>query len=668
MIMIQFEGKDCQDLSKALSHEWLETNGLGGYASSTITGLNTRRYHSLLTASFNPPLERFNLLSKLEETIIINGHTYELSSNQYPSAIFPQGHQYLKSFRLDPFPIFIYETPDAEIKKTIFMVYGENTTVVSYQVRPKNMQAKIELQIKPLLAYRDYHCLTHENQTIHRSVDSQPGMIAWSPYEGLPSIYIAHDADKISTEGSWYKNFEYEAEMQRGLDFSEDLYNPLTLSFDLNTRYNASLIFSTKTHDIKKAGDLQNAELKRRREIVSQAPIDDPFVRQLTLAADQFIVKRKDQKTILAGYHWFTDWGRDSMIALPGLTLVTGRIETAKSILLTFARHADCGMIPNRFPDTGAQAEYNTVDATLWFFEAVRALLKYSGDYRFIKDHFYSVFMDIINWHVKGTRFGIKMDEDGLLTSGQQGIPLTWMDAKVGDSLVVPRYGKPVEVQVLWYNALCFMEELADIFGDKPNQEIYHRMSLKAKQSFNNIFWNESQKCLYDCISGAKKDASIRPNQIFAVSLPHALLDATREKWVVDTVEKELLTPFGLRSLSPKDPQYQAHCQGDPWSRDRAYHQGTVWSWLLGPFITAYLKVNRHSEPAQAQAKLWIKNIEAQMFQAGLGQISEIFDGDAPHTPRGCIAQAWSVGEILRTTVEDVYKVSFTTLLSKSRN
>lgn len=666
--MIQFEGKDCQDLSKALNLEWLETNGLGGYASSTIVGLNTRRYHALLTASFHPPTDRFVLLSKLEETIVVNSHTYDLSSNQYPSAVFPQGFRYLKSFRLDPFPIFVYETPEAEIKKTVFMVYGENTTVIQYQVRPKNMQAKIELHVKPLIAFRDYHCLTHENQALNKYVESQDGIVSVSPYEGLPSLYLAHDADRVSKEGCWYKSFEYEAEMQRGLDFSEDLYNPLTLSFDLNTRYAVTIIASTKRHEAKRAAELQKAELKRRREIFSQAPIDDPFVRQLTFAADQFVVKRKEEKTILAGYHWFTDWGRDSMIALRGLTLVTGRVETAKSILLTFARHVDCGMIPNRFPDHGTQAEYNTVDATLWFFEAVRSLLKYSGDYRFIKENFYSTFLDIMSWHIRGTRYGIRMDDDGLLLSGQPGMPLTWMDAKIGDSLIVPRYGKPVEVQALWYNALCFMEELADIFGDKPNQELYHRMSLKAKQSFNNLFWNESQKCLYDCVNGAQKDASIRPNQIFTVSLPHALLDPNRSKWVVEMVERELFTPFGLRSLSPKDPLYKAHCQGDPWTRDRAYHQGTVWSWLLGPFITAYLKVHQHSEQSQFQAKSWLKHIESHFFHTGLGQINEIFDGQAPHAPRGCIAQAWSVGEILRTTVEDVYKVSFTTLLSKSNN
>ncbi|MBC7911654.1 MAG: glycogen debranching protein, partial [Pyrinomonadaceae bacterium] len=378
-------------------------------------------------------------------------------------------------------------------------------------------------------------------------------------------------------------------------------------------------------------------------------------VRELTLAADQFIVARGSQKTVIAGYHWFSDWGRDTMIALPGLALVTGRAEVARSILLEFARHVDKGMLPNRFPDAGVEPEYNTVDATLWFFEAVRALLDDTHDEKFVRDNLYDVLAEIIDWHVRGTRYGIRVDTDGLLAAGEEGVQLTWMDAKVGEWVVTPRRGKPVEIQALWYNALRVMEQLAHQFQDETRTGFYGEIAARARASFNQKFWHEEQGCLYDVIDGERRDASIRPNQIFAVSLPHTMLSKERARGVVCVVERDLLTPYGLRSLAQSDPQYRGRYAGDALSRDGAYHQGAVWAWLLGPFIKAYLKVHSEDTAAREKARAWLSPFQKHLSEAGLGQVSEIFDGDAPHAPRGCIAQAWSVAEILRAAVEDVY-------------
>jgi predicted glycogen debranching enzyme len=342
------------------------------------------------------------------------------------------------------------------------------------------------------------------------------------------------------------------------------------------------------------------------------------------------------------------------MIALPGLTLPTGKPEVARSILRTFAQHVDHGMLPNRFPDAGETPEYNTVDATLWFFEAARAYLAYTGDLEFVRSELYPVFADIISWHVRGTRYGIKVDSSGLLSSGEPGVQLTWMDAKVGDWVVTPRRGKPVEIEALWYNALCVMEDLAQRFGDEAGQKRYPNMATVASWSFNRLFWNENASCLYDVTNGAPPDPSIRPNQIFAVSLTHGMLSPERAKAVVERVQEHLLTPFGLRSLAPSDPQYRGRYTGGPTERDGAYHQGTVWPWLMGPFITAYIKVNQGSDIARRQAAEWLEPMKGHLADGGLGHISEIFDGDAPERPCGCMAQAWSVAEILRAYVEGV--------------
>ncbi|MGH8070478.1 MAG: amylo-alpha-1,6-glucosidase [Candidatus Entotheonellia bacterium] len=651
--MIQFGQDICTDLNAACRREWLETNGIGGFASSTIIGLHTRRYHGLLTAATNPPVGRLLLLSKLEETLVVDGQRFELSANQYPGVLHPQGYQYLTRFRLDPFPILTYEVGGIEIEKAVFMIHGENSTVVVYTVKEPS-KGSVMLEVRPLTAFRDYHSTTHENASLDATLHSEPGEIAVTPYPGLPTLHLAHDADVLVPERDWYRSFEYAVERERGLDWVEDLFHPCTLQFDLSRRSQVAVIASTERRDIQRAAAYRQAEIDRRAALQTLAPADRPFVRTLVAAADQFIVARGDQQTVIAGYHWFSDWGRDTMIALPGLTLMTGRADVARSILLEFSRHVDRGMLPNRFPDAGEQPEYNTVDATLWFFEAVRALVHGVGDQAFVQERLYPVLNDIIAWHLRGTRYSIHVDDDGLLAAGEEGVQLTWMDAKVGDRVVTQRRGKPVEVQALWYNALCFMAELARMFGDQARQKQYDEMAAQVESSFNRLFWNDPAGCLYDVVDGDQRDGTIRPNQIFAVSLPYAMLSPDRARRVVDVVERELLTPFGLRSLSPNDPHYRGRCDGDPSSRDGAYHQGTVWAWLMGPFITAYVKTHGGSAAAREQASTWVKAFCTHLNDAGLGQVSEIFDGDAPHQPRGCIAQAWSVAEVLRATVEDV--------------
>jgi predicted glycogen debranching enzyme len=670
--MIKFDQHICTNLEKALQKEWLETNGLGGFASSTIIGLNTRRYHALLTAATKPPVGRISLLSKVEETLIIDGARYELSANQYPGAVHPRGDQYLKEFRLDPFPVFTYELKGVQLIKTVFMLAGENTTVIQYEIRIAEEiadcrlpAADCRLEVRPLIAFRDYHATMHENGSINANFDLNMNLVSLTPLSGMPTLYLAHNSENIDASGYWYRNFEYTEERQRGLDFIEDLFQPFVLKFDLSKDPQANIIASTAAHNIAHVDEYKAGEIARRHQLAARSPVDDDLIRMLTRAADQFIVARGNQKTVIAGYHWFSDWGRDTMIALPGLMYATSS-DIGKSILLEFAKHASQGMLPNRFPDAGEEPEYNTIDATLWFFEAIRSLVERTGDYEFVSANLYDTLVDIIDWHIRGTRYDIKVDEDGLVSGGVEGVQLTWMDAKVGDFVVTPRIGKPVEIQALWYNALCIMQDFARRFADEKRAEVYFEMAERAKESFNERFWNAETSCLYDVVTDNFNDASIRPNQIFAASLPYTMLSSERAKQVVAVVERELLTPFGLRSLNQNNGQYRPVYTGDSYGRDTAYHQGTVWGWLAGAFITAYVKVNERSAASRSAAKQLIEGFREHLNEAGLGQVSEIFDADAPHRPRGCIAQAWSVAELLRAACEDVYALTLNETQAKS--
>jgi predicted glycogen debranching enzyme len=642
--------------AQSLSREWLVTNGLGGFASSTVIGLNTRRYHGLLTAATRPPVGRILMLSKLEETLVIDGSRFELSANQYPGVIHPQGYFYQAGFRLDPFPVFTYEIEGIVIEKSILMVQGENTTVVQYDVRaaetPKTVTGEIpdlRLEIGPLIAFRDYHGTTHENIALNPQLETADGIIMIRPYADLPALFLAHDPCDLDPSGCWYRNFEYSVERERGLDFTEDLFNHCRLAFDLTHQSRVRIVASTENgrqvSTVACQVETQRADTQDAATDRPPSPESADFQTALLSAADQFIVSREQHKTVIAGYPWFSDWGRDTMIALPGLTLVTGHAEIAKSILCEFSLHLDQGMLPNRFPDAGETPEYNTVDATLWFFEAIRALVEYTGDRQFVRVELYQILKDIIAWHVRGTRYNIKVDVDGLLNSGEPGVQLTWMDAKVGDWVVTPRQGKPVEIQALWYNALRVMEGLANAFGDKDARQ-YAAMARLARRSFNEKFWNKELGCLYDVMSEERRDDSIRPNQVIAVSLTHSMLLKQRAKSILHVVERELLTPRGLRTLSPSDPQYRGRYEGNSLSRDGAYHQGTVWPWLMGPYFTAYLKTFG-VKAGRKFAEVWLRDFQPHLEEACLGQVSEIFDGDAPHSPRGCMAQAWSVAALM---------------------
>ena len=631
----------CGDPEAAAKLEWLETNGLGGFASSSITGMNTRRYHGLLTAATRPPVGRLAMLSKLEETVTVAGRRYEISCNRYPGTVHPAGYRYLREFRLEAWPVFVYDLDGVMVEKRVFMVAGENTTVIEYRAG-----ADCTLELRPLISFRDYHATTHRNDALNPKYENDGGVAVLRPYEDLPALYLAHNASSVAGGSGWYHDFEYDRERERGLDFREDLYNPLAMMFDVAGGEVATVIASTMRHETGELAMLRGREMERRAKVTAAAPGCGDFVQRLTAAADQVLVKRGEWKTVIAGYPWFSDWGRDTMISLPGLTLVTGWHETARKILLAFAESMYQGMTPNRFPDDGGKPEYNTVDGTLWFFEAVRAHGERTGDYEFIRLRLWAAMKTSIDWHVRGTRYGIRVDADGLLACGEPGVQLTWMDAKVGDWVVTPRRGKPVEVQALWYNALRIMQDLAVRFG-YGDATAYGAMADKARGSFHGLFWNEQAGCLYDVVDGDARDAAVRPNQIFALSLTHRMLEDGDGRRVLDVVERELVTPAGLRTLSPRDAQYRGRYEGGVVSRDAAYHQGTVWPWLMGPFLTAYARLKGGSEAARRLA------VFAEMLQTGcLGQIGEVADGDAPHAAGGCVAQAWSVAEILRVAAE----------------
>lgn len=644
--MIKLDKKTCTDFDSASSREWLETNGIGGFASGTVSGANSRRYHGILTAATRPPLGRITMVSKIEETLIIGLERYDISANRYPGKIFPDGYKYLAEFRLDPYPIWTFEVEGTVIEKHVFMVHGRNATVCEWKMISGPSDASIE--VRPLLSFVDYHHLQREDERFDGAFTKDKGSVAIRPYVDLPELRFAHNAVAIESTGFWYRDLEYAIEQERGFDFHESLFQPFSLTFDLSQP--AVVIASTETEDAGNADKYRLAEIGRREALVRLAGASDDLTKQLVLAADQFIVRRGEGYTILAGYPWFSDWGRDTMIALPGLTLSTNRPEIARGILVEFSKHVSQGMLPNRFPDAGETPDYNTVDATLWYFEAVRAYAEETGDYDLVQEVLYPVLSEIITWHLRSTRYNIHVDTDGLLYEGEPGHQLTWMDAKIGDLVITPRIGKPVEIQALWYNALRIMAGLAERYGHDEDRDRFDAMADLAKLSFNGLFWNEEYGCLFDVVDNGTRDRAVRPNQILAVSLAHPILNKDRWKHVVEKVRSELLTPFGLRSLSRDDKNYVPVYIGSPFDRDSGYHQGTVWGWLIGPFIDAHRKTFVRDEN---EILSMLAGFERHISEAGLGQISEIFDADPPHRPRGCPAQAWSVAEVLRAVIID---------------
>ena len=642
-----------------MSREWLISNGIGGYASSTVCGVNTRRYHGLLVAATHPPVGRLVMLSKLEDALVINGTRVDLSTNLYgDDVLHPHGFRNLQQFRLEPFPVLTYANERFVLEKSIYMGRGENTVVIEYALTSRLEGDDIQLEVAPLLAFRDYHSSTHANQNISAKFSEADGTIALQPYGDLPTMYLAHNADEVVGTGVWYSNFEYSEERERGLDHREDLFNPLILTASFNRKTKLTLIASTERHRVADAEAIRAAEIRRQQEIERRADSDGrnvELIRALSLAAEHFIVARPPFKTVIAGYHWFGDWGRDTMIALPGLLLCTDQPDAAKEILLQFLRYIHGGMLPNRFPDQGETPEYNTVDATLWFVDAIWQYLNYRSDsawrreaLELIRTRFYPGLKSIIHHHLAGTHFGIHADSQGFLWAGDNSTQLTWMDAKVGDLAITPRNGRPVEIQALWYNALRTIEEFGRQFGDAAAADYCAGVANRLKANFEQVFWNENDECLLDVVGELSADPSIRPNQVVAVSLRHNLLDQCKTRKVLENAKKHLLTPYGLRTLAPSDAHYRSRYGGDVWSRDSAYHQGTVWPWLAGPFFTSLLRYSENSVQALDEAQCWLDRFSGHLQEACLGQVSEIFDGDEPHNPGGCIAQAWSVAELLR--------------------
>ncbi len=653
MISFSFD-RDILFSDRRLHAEWLETNGLGGWSGSTLMGCNTRRYHGLLVASIRPPSDRMVMVAKMDETIIAGGERFQLGTNDYGDVIHPQGYSFLRSFNRELFPEFVYEAGGITLRKTVLMVHGENTTLIKYEVLYAKEPCVIEFL--PLLAGRDYHRLLHADETLQESVLFDKGELHVSWFRDVPELVVHFPGAEFYPNSDWYYHFHYDQEKSRGLDFSEDLYTPGHFTINAGQGDVFYLVLSTENKKQQPAELLFHHEVERRKRLLADET--EPIMQQLLLAADQFIVKRKlspvnsgennEGATIMAGYHWFTDWSRDTMISLPGLCLFTNRLEDAKKILLVFAQSVSQGMLPNRFQDHGEPPAYNNVDGTLWYFIAIHHYLQASGDKHFVLEALLPVLQNIIDWHFKGTRYGIRVDEDGLLFAGETGYQLTWMDAKVGDWVVTPRMGKPVEVQALWYNALRIFGALLQENGQAKKAGTMKAHARRAKKSFAARFWNEGAGCLFDRMDESDQpDASLRPNQVFAVSLPYPLVEGEKARSIVQVIEEKLVTPRGLRTLSPEDPGYLGRYEGDQWHRDASYHQGTVWSWLLGPYMDALFNTQK-PVIARAKANRIIQNFLPHLEEAGVGTISEIFDGDPPHTARGCIAQAWGVAEILR--------------------
>jgi predicted glycogen debranching enzyme len=647
----------CGDLHVAESREWLCTNGIGGFASGTVAGLLTRRYHGLLVAALKPPLGRTLLVAKLDEQLEYAGLRRPLFANRWADGtVDPRGYEDLEEFRLaGTTPVWTYACADARLEKRVFMEPGANTTFVRYAlVRGRE---PVTLELKVLVNYRDYHGTTRGDGWQMR-VEPIPGGLRVAAFDGAqPFVAVARGGDARAAH-TWYRGFRLAVEEARGLDALEDHLHAGTFRLRLEPGAARTLVLSTEAApslDGEAAWARRQryeADLLARWERAQPAAAAAPaWVRQLVLAADQFVVQRPlpddpGGMSIIAGYHWFGDWGRDTMIGLPGLALATGRPEIGRRILSTFARFVDRGMLPNRFPDAGEAPEYNTVDATLWYIEAIRAYHAATGDDALLEELF-PVLEDIVGWHRRGTRYGIGADPtDGLLRAGEPGVQLTWMDAKIGDWVVTPRTGKAVEINALWYNALRAMASFARRVGQPV--EPWEPLAARVREGFGR-FWNARAGCCYDVIDGPEgHDDALRPNQIFAVSLAESPLGPGQQRQVVDACARHLLTSFGLRSLAPGHPQYHGGYCGGPKERDAVYHQGPAWAWLLGPFALAHRRVYGDA----AAARTFLEPLGHHLADYGVGSIAEIFEGDPPFRPRGCIAQAWSVSEALRAWLE----------------
>lgn len=654
----RIDARRCGDIQAGRQLEWIVVNGRGGYASAAVNQMLTRRYHGLLVAAVEPPVGRYVLLAKLETTAVVDGLTYELSTNDFPEVVAPNGFRLLESFSLRPFPTWRWRAGESLIEQSLCTVEGEDTTYIRYRLLQGDKP--VTITVRPLCTSRHFHHLKRASDFRDPSVEADAGGLTIRWDDGLPSMRLSHNG-QFRSRSDWYYNFELATERDRGYDFAQDLFMPGPVTATLRRGDATGLVFAAST-DLTRSWQAHDsafaAAAERDEDILAGAPESEPLVSALARATGDFIVRRDDLYTVIAGYPWFEDWGRDTFISLPGLCLVTGRFEQARDIIKTFAGYVDQGMIPNRFPSYGEPPTYNTVDGTLWYIHAIGRYLTYSGDWSFIAKEVYPAIVQIIECHEQGTRHGIHQTEDGLLHSGEEGFALTWMDARLGDRSITPRIGKAVEVCALWYNALRIAATFAERMQDTARAKRWRATAELAHASFNERFWRRDLCCLYDVVDvnghPGEVDGSVRPNQLLAISLTYPVLEESRRRAVVAMCERDLLTPMGLRTLAPTDPAYRRRYQGSVEVRDEAYHQGTVWPWMLGPFVTAYIRAYEGLETARKRARGFLDGLLFHLEEAGIGSVSEVADGDPPHMPGGCPWQAWSVAEPLRAICEDI--------------
>lgn len=649
-------------MSVGVQKEWVLTNGIGGYAGSSVTGAHARKHHGYLIASLHPPVERFVILSKINECLIRSSEKIDFTVEQYladdGSTAYRKGIKYLNSFTYDGLVHFTTKAPEFTMTKTLAFEHGKNTIAVSYDIQNDGDAATLVLT--PLFNYRVHHDASTVDTLKFDTTYEQPEIrLVPQQNKDVTIRLFTDDGTVVPCEEKYTTGMQLQKELDVESDALDDNYTPYQIEFPLDAgcRKKISIVCTIEDVYEKDAFATAAAEMARFDALEKKAGYHDELAETLTIAADHFLAYRQSTglMTVLAGLPWFTDWGRDTMIALTGLTLSTGRYQDARDILTTFARYVHHGMVPNMFPDEGTAPLYNTADASMWYFYAVGKYLDYTGtpeDYAFVQETIYPKLKEIIAAYEHGTDFSIYMEEDGLIHAGSGLDQVTWMDVRVGDWVATPRHGKPVEINALWYHALCLMEEWATRFGEDGSH--YAALAAHAKESFAKEFWNEKDGCLYDVVDGLEGDATLRPNQIYAVSLPHRMLDADKEKKIVDKVYEKLYAKTGLRSLSPDDKEYHPTYEGCLDKRDHAYHQGTSWGFLLGGFLTAYVHVYGTSKEVITQVDAMLDATREQFYHGCIGSIAEIFDGDEPHTSRGCYAQAWSVGEILRAYTEDI--------------
>ena len=649
-------------MSVGVQKEWVLTNGIGGYAGSSVTGAHARKHHGYLIASLHPPVERFVILSKINECLIRSSEKIDFTVEQYladdGSTAYRKGIEYLNSFTYDGLVHFTTKAPEFTMTKTLAFEHGKNTIAVSYDIQNDGDAATLVLT--PLFNYRVHHDASTVDTLKFDTTYEQPEIrLVPQQNKDVTIRLFTDDGTVVPCEEKYTTGMQLQKELDVESDALDDNYTPYQIEFPLDAgcRKKISIVCTIEDVYEKDAFATAAAEMARFNALEKKAGYHDELAETLTIAADHFLAYRQSTglMTVLAGLPWFTDWGRDTMIALTGLTLSTGRYQDARDILTTFARYVHHGMVPNMFPDEGTAPLYNTADASMWYFYAVGKYLDYTGtpeDYAFVQETIYPKLKEIIAAYEHGTDFSIYMEEDGLIHAGSGLDQVTWMDVRVGDWVATPRHGKPVEINALWYHALCLMEEWATRFGEDGSH--YAALAAHAKESFAKEFWNEKDGCLYDVVDGLEGDATLRPNQIYAISLPHRMLDADKEKKIVDKVYEKLYAKTGLRSLSPDDKEYHPTYEGCLDKRDHAYHQGTSWGFLLGGFLTAYVHVYGTSKEVITQVDAMLDATREQFYHGCIGSIAEIFDGDEPHTSRGCYAQAWSVGEILRAYTEDI--------------